>query len=602
MTSDAGQASRTAQGSPVKRPLFERAVTVYRAGNLVEAEQLCLQVVAARPDFFDAFYLLAEVQAGLGKIDAALATYERTLQMWPNAARVHLGRGVLLERQKRHHEALASCDRALALRPNFPAALFSRGNLLHALGRLGEALASYDRAIEIRPDFPLALYNRGRVLQDLNRQKLALASYDRALALRPNFPEALSNRGNVLQALGRWAEAVENYDRALDLQPDSADALSNRGSALLRLNRYDEALASFDRAIALRPQHSGALSNRGLVLRQLHRFDEALKSFADAQAALPSNAEAHFGEAEILLLRGDFARGWQKYEWRSRGQILRHAQRDFAQPKWSGQEEISGKTILLHAEQGLGDTIQFCRYAPLVAARGARVILEVQESLHELASGLGGVAEIVAAGSDLPDFDVQCPLLSLPLAFATNIETIPSTMPYLIASPQRVAHWNERLGKKHRPRIGLAWSGRPRPANRSVPLELLLPLLDCEATFVSLQKEVRAEDAALLSGRSEILHFGDALKDFSDTAAVIANLDLVISIDTSVAHLAGALGKPIWILLSFTPDWRWLLERNDCPWYPTARLFRQRDAGAWAKVITQVDDALRDFLNQHTLS
>jgi hypothetical protein len=175
-------------------------------------------------------------------------------------------------------------------------------------------------------------------------------------------------------------------------------------------------------------------------------------------------------------------------------------------------------------------------------------------------------------------------------------------MPYLIASPQRVAHWNERLGKKHRPRIGLAWSGRPRPANRSVPLELLLPLLDCEATFVSLQKEVRAEDAALLSGRSEILHFGDALKDFSDTAAVIANLDLVISIDTSVAHLAGALGKPIWILLSFTPDWRWLLERNDCPWYPTARLFRQRDAGAWAKVITQVDDALRDFLNQHTLS
>ena len=602
MTSDAAQVSRTAQGPPVERPVFDRALLAYRAGDLGEAELLCQQVVTARADLFDAFYLLAEVQAGLGKIDAALTTYERALEKWPNAARAHLGRGGLLEQLKRQHEALASYERALALRPNLAAALFSRGNVLHALGRVGEALASYDRAIELRPDFVLALYNRGRLLQDLNRQRQALASYDRALALRPNFAEALSNRGNVLQALGRRTEAVESYDRALELQPDFADALSNRGSALLRLNRYEEALASFDRAIALRPQYSGALSNRGLVLHQLHRFDEALTSFADAQAAQPSNAEAHFGEAEILLLCGDFARGWQKYEWRSRGQILRHAQRDFAQPKWSGAEEISGKTILLHAEQGLGDTIQFCRYAPLVAARGAHVILEVQESVRELASSLGGVAEVVAAGSDLPDFDVQCPLLSLPRAFATNIKTIPSTVPYLTASPQRVADWNERLGKKHRPRIGLAWSGRPRPANRSMLLDLLLPLLDCEATFVSLQKEVRAEDAAILSERSEILHFGDALKDFSDTAAVITNLDLVVSIDTSVAHLAGALGKPIWIVLSFTPDWRWLLERSDCPWYPTARLFRQSDAGAWGKVITQVNDALSSFLKQHTSS
>jgi tetratricopeptide (TPR) repeat protein len=590
------------QISPVDTPVFDRAVAAYRAGNLVEAEQLCQRVLGSRPDFFDAFYLLGEVQAGLGKINAALATYGRALEIWPNAARAHHGRGVLLEKLKRYEEALANYDRALSLRPNFPAALFSRGNLLQAQGQLAEALASYDRAIALRPDFVLAHYNRGRVLQDLNRQNRALASYDRALALRPNFPEALSNRGNVLQALGRWTEAVECYDRALALQPDFADALSNRGSVLLRLNRYDQALASFDRAIALRPQHSGALSNRGLVLRQLHRFDEALKSFADAQTARPSNAEAHFGEAEILLLRGDFARGWEKYEWRSRGQILQHEQRDFTQPKWSGREDISGKTILLHAEQGLGDTIQFCRYAPLVAERGARVILEVQESLQELAASLSGVTEVVAAGSNLPDFDVQCPLLSLPLAFATNIQTIPSTVPYLTASPQRVAHWNERLGKKHRPRIGLAWSGRPRPANRSVPLDLLLPLLDCEATFVSLQKEIRVADASILSERSEIPHFGDALKDFSDTAAVIANLDLVISIDTSVAHLAGALAKPIWILLSFTPDWRWLLERNDCPWYPSARLFRQSDAGAWDKVMTQVDDALRSFLNQHTSS
>ena len=596
MTTDTARGSRSEQNSPADTPVFDRAVAAYRAGGLAEAEQLCQQVVASRPDFFNAFYLLAEVQAGLGKINAALGTYERVLEIWPNAARAHFDRGVLLEKLKRYDEALAGYDRALALQPNFAAALFSRGNLLQALGRFAEALPSYDRAIELRPDFVLAFYNRGHVLQDLKRQKEALANYERALALRPNFPQALSNRGNVLQALGRWAEAVASYDRALELQPDFADALSNRGSALLRLNRYDEALASLDRAIALRPQYSGALSNRGLVLHQLHRFDEALTSFADAQAVLPSNAEAHFGEAEILLLRGEFARGWEKYEWRSRGQLLRHAQRDFAQPKWSGQEDISGKTILLHAEQGLGDTIQFCRYVPLVAERGARVILEVEESLKELVSSLAGTAEVVAKGSILPDFDVHCPLLSLPLAFATNIATIPSTVPYLTGS-QRVADWNERLGSKHRPRIGLAWSGRPRPANRSVPLDLLLPLfLDCDATFVSLQKEVRPEDASMLDERTEILHFGDALKDFSDTAAVIANLDLVISIDTSVAHLAGALGKPVWILLSFTPDWRWLLERVDCPWYPTARLFRQDGTRTWDNVIAQVRDELRRFL------
>jgi tetratricopeptide (TPR) repeat protein len=552
--------------SLAETPLLDRAVAACDGGQLAEAERLCQQIIAAKPDFFDALDLLAAVQTRLGKTDAALAAY----------------------------------DRALALRPDSAAALANRGNVLQHLRRYGEALASYDRALELRPDFADVHYNRGNLLQALNRYEEALASYDRALALRTDFARALSNRGNVLQKLQRFAEAVASYDRAVGVRPDFAEAFSNRGAALLELNRYDEALASYDRAIALQPHYSGALSNRGIVLHQLQRFDDALRSFADAQAASPHNAEAHFGEAEVRLLLGDFDRGWKQYEWRSQGEQMRHAKREFRQPPWLGQNEITGKTILLHAEQCFGDTIQFCRYVPLVAERGARVILEVQEPLTELMSSLAGATQVVAAGLALPDFDVQCPLLSLPLVFATRLETIPSAVPYLRASSPRVIDWDARLGpKKRRPRIGLAWSGRPthtNDRNRSVPLGALLSLLDNDATFVSLQKEMRPADATVLSDRSDLLHCGDALTDFSATAALIANLDLVISVDTCVAHLAGALAKPVWVLLPLTPDWRWLLDRLDSPWYPTARLFRQDGARAWESVIARVREALSDFI------
>jgi Glycosyltransferase family 9 (heptosyltransferase) len=244
----------------------------------------------------------------------------------------------------------------------------------------------------------------------------------------------------------------------------------------------------------------------------------------------------------------------------------------------------------------LGDTIQFCRYVPLVAARGARVILEVQRPLHEIMTNLAGATQVISKGDTLPDFDFHCPLLSLPLAFETRLETIPSTTAYLRAPDQTLNNWQARLGPKARPRIGLVWSGRPahkNDQNRSISLRSLLPLLDIEATFVSLQKDVRSDDAAVLKKRIDVLHSGDALKDFSDTAALILQLDLVISVDTSVAHLAGALGEPVWILLPYNPDWRWLLDRDDSPWYPSARLFRQQQIGNWAGVIDQVKNELR---------
>ena len=584
--------------SLAEAPVLDRAVSALEAGELVEAEQLCEQIVAATPDFFDAVYLLAVVQSKLGKKTAALASFARALSLQPGNAMAHFNRANTLDDLKRYDEALASYELAIHLRPDFAAAYFNRGNVLQALSRYDEALASYDRSLALRPEHAAAHSNRGNVLQMLKRYDEALASYDRALAVQADFALAHYNRGNVLQDLNRYDEALASYDRALAVRPDFAEALSNRGNVLQRLKRFVDAMASYDRALASRPDFAEAFSNRGAALQELKRHEEALASYERATEASPKYADAHYNQALCRLLLGDFDRGWEKYEWRWQVDQLRNSKRSFTQPLWLGQNEIAAKTILLYAEQGFGDTIQFCRYVPLVAARAARVILEVQRPLKELMSGLAGATHVVSRGEPLPHFDVQCPLLSLPLAFRTRLESIPATVPYLRAPPDDVTNWNTRLGPGSRPRIGLAWSGLPthkNDHNRSIPLSALLSLLEVDATFVSVQKDVRREDAATLQARSDLRYFGDALKNFSDTAALISNLDLVIAIDTSVAHLAAALAKPVWVLLPFAPDWRWLLDRDDSPWYPTARLFRQDDTHTWDGVIARVRAALRDF-------
>ncbi len=476
--------------------IFQRAVDAFRAGQLAETEQLCRQIVAVKPDHFDAAHVLAVAQAAQGKLD------------------------------------------------------------------------------------------------------LALASYDRALALRPDSFEALSNRGTCLERLGRFEEALASYERALSLRPDFVDALYNRGNVLRALGRHTEALASYDRALALRPAHADALNNRGQVLRELMRYDDALKSYDAAVAVAPQHVMAHCNAAALRLLMGDFRRGWADYEWRWKKASVVRFDRHFPQPLWRG-EAIASKTILIHSEQGLGDTIQFCRYVPQVAARGARVIFEVEPPLLGLMSAFSGVAQAVAKGSALPAFDVHCPLLSLPLAFGTTLATIPAETAYLRAPALQSIQWHARLAEKRRPLVGMVWAGNPRherDSERSIALDALLPLLDAEASFVSLQKDVRPDDAAVLRERGDILQASDELKDFSDTAGLVSALDLVISVDTSVAHLAAALGKPTWILLTHVPDFRWLLDRDDSPWYPTVRLFRQDATRRWDGVIARVRKVLNGFV------
>jgi tetratricopeptide (TPR) repeat protein len=374
--------------------------------------------------------------------------------------------------------------------------------------------------------------------------------------------------------------------------------LINRGNALCALKRFDEALLNINQALALEPRDPVALNNLAIALNEFKRFDEAFTCFEKAISIDPDLAIAHWNESLRWLTLGDFERGLVKYEWRWKLPKWNLRWRGSTIPSWLGNESIEGKRILLYNEQGFGDEIQFCRYVPLLAAQGAKVILEVEGSLTALMSGLAGVSQCIAKGDKLPEFDLHCSVNSLPLAFKTRLETIPSTTPYL-PIPAQASDWEARLGRKDRPRIGLVWSGNPGSGNdriRSINLRALLPLLDVNATFISLQKDVRPDDEAILSERKDVVDLGPSLKNFADTAAVISQLDLVISVDTSVAHLAGALGKPVWILLPFIPDWRWLLDREDSPWYPTARLFRQDESRAWPSVIERAREALGEFV------
>ena len=610
-----------------------QALELHQQGRLFEAEQHYSAILAANPGQADALHYLGLIRFANGRFVEALQSIAAAMRTRAPTADIFLNHGIVLNALKRHAEALESFDRAieldskfpaahnnravvlttvgrneealesyqkaLAITPNDPGLLFNRANILKDLGRFESALASYNRAIVLRPGYPEAFCNRGVVLHELKRYDEALASYDRALALRPDIAEAHSNRGNVLRELKRYDEALASYDRALALRPDYAEAHSNRGATLHELKRYHEALACHDLALALQPDYADALSNRGAALSELKRINEALADYDRAIALKPDFPEPHWNTASLRLLTGDFGRGWAEYEWRWKKESMARFMRNFSQPLWLGGDDIAGKTILLHSEQGFGDTIQFCRYVPLAAARGARVILEVERPLQRLMATLAGAAQVVTKASHLPDFDLQCPLLSLPLAFQTELGTIPWSGPYLRPQSPELAAWNVRLGEKRRPRIGLAWSGKPaheRDALRSISLSALLPLLDVDATFVSLQKDVRPADAAVLDQRSDVLHFGSALNDFSDTAALISKLDLVISVDTSIVHLAGALGSPVWVLLPYIPDWRWLLDRDSTPWYPSARLFRQDDTRKWDSVISRVCEDAHKFV------
>lgn len=498
--------------------------------------------------------------------------------------------------------AIELFDGAIRLEPANAAAHCNRGTVLLELNELQAALASYDRAVNLKADYAVAHANRGNVLRKLQRWDEALASYDRATAINPSHAEVHCNRGNVLKELNQLDAALCSYNEAIRLNPQLAEAYSNRGTVQRMLEMFDAALASYDRAIAINPRFAEAHCNRGLLLHDMGRYPAALESFGQAIAIRPDFAEARTNRSMTLLALGDYANGWREYEWRWRTELYSRERRDFARPLWLGKESLAGRTILLHGEQGFGDTLQFSRYSPLLAKLGATVILEVPGPLKSLLASMDGVTRCIDPKDAPPEFDYHCPLMSLPLAFSSTLSTLPAQIPYLRASPEKTLRWQEKLGPRRKPRIGLVWSGGFRPQQphlwhvnrrRNIPLAQLAVLLRQDMEFFSLQKGELAESelaeyAAKNTHGPQLVSMVDALLDFSDTAALVANLDLVVTVDTAMAHLAAALGKPVWILNRFDACWRWLMDRSDSPWYPTAKLYRQHRAGDWQGVLRQV--------------
>ncbi len=493
---------------------------------------------------------------------------------------------------RRHVECEAALRRALVINPSNDSALHVLALTRYALGDKTEAIELMHKALALAPSSAVYLRDLGMMLCSAGRFEEALAACRRALEISPADAVIHNGIGGVLTALGRPAEAIPAFRCAVELKPEYAEAYSNLGHALHAVGHPAQAEAACRRAIALAPAMPAAHVNLGLALQDAGRLDEALASFRQAGALDPGYAMAMVCEGALLLLRGELDAGWEKYEARWHTGDL--PPRDFTQPQWHG-EPLAGKTILLNAEQGFGDSIQFLRYVPLVVARGGTVILEIQKPLVPLAARIAGI-EVVASGEPLPSFDVHCPILSLPLAFKTTLETIPSQASYLSPPPERIVHWRTRVAGARGLKVGLAWAGNPKQRNdrnRSIPIEHLKPLLGADGVrFFSLQVGPRSVELAAIKSEA-IVDVSEELTDFGETAAAIANLDLVIAADSAVAHLAGAHGKSVWTILSSSADWRWLLDRDDSPWYGSMRLSRQRTLTVWEDVMARVAADLR---------
>ena len=608
-------------------------VVASQQGRFERAVELIGAAIAIDPSHASAHVNLANALMGLGRDVEAEAAYTRALALVPDLPEALFGLGNALRRRDAV-AAAAAYERAIVARPDFVEALANLAELRVGQGRHAAALDLWVKASKLRPaevnlylgaarslaalgradeaaaifravaDTPLAtaeqLFDSGNALARLRRFDAAVHLFRAVLARETGAPAAVNNLANMLRELGRLDEAEQVYGEALRLDPDNVAIICNRALLLFDLGRAAEAEAECCRALAKGPS-AIAEHNLGLVLYLGGQIEAALGHFQAAARLAPDVPETRFNEGVALLHLGRLAEGWPRYEARwARGRAM-ETMRDLGRPQWRGGN-IAGKTILVHAEQGFGDTLHFARYVPLLAARGARVVFEVQPPLVRLMAGVAGVAQIVPRGQALPDFDLHSPTMSLPLAFSTSLDSIPAHVPYIHPPADAVAQWDAALAGHALPRVGLVWAGDARhydiecamtDRRRSLPLAAFAPVLDVAGVeFFSLQIGPAAAQAREVP---RLIDLTGPIRDFADTAGLIAHLDLVISVDTAVVHLTGALGKPVWVLSRFDNCWRWMREREDSPWYPTLRLFRQTAPGAWEPVIGHVRDALADW-------
>jgi len=574
---------------------FQLAVQYHQAGRLAEAETLYRQILARSPNQPDALHLLGVLAGQVGRSDAAVDLISRAIAINPASAEYHCNLGEIHRRCKRFDEAVACARQAIKIRPNYVTAHVNLGVALTDQHKADQAIEAFRRAIELGGNYPELFLNLGNALKQKNQLDGAIAAYHTAIALKPDHAEAHSNLAVALRDKGKLDEALDSIRRAIAIEPKYVEAHYNLGGILHEKGDLDGAIVAYQRAIALNPNHVLAHNNLGSVLMLKRQPHHAAVEFERAIQLDPALADAHFNRALALLLLGDFARGLPEYEWRGRVKpqfmFMRHG---CPRPQWDGRP-LDGQRIFLHAEQGFGDTLQFCRYAPLVAQRGGRIIFGCQPQLARLLQNLPGVEQIVTAPPDPVHFEFHCPLLSLPLIFRTEVASIPANIPYVSPNVALVEQWKSRIKSGEQRKIGLALAGSSANEHdqmRSMRLSQFAPLAQIPGVqFYSLQKDKASGETS--PPPMSLVDFTEDFNDFADTAALIANLDLVITVDTAVAHLAGAMGKPVWVLLPYLPVWQWLLDRADSPWYPTATLFRQNTAGDWETVVDRVAEELR---------
>jgi tetratricopeptide (TPR) repeat protein len=569
-----------------------------RLGNNERAVKCIAQALAIEPDSAELHCDLAKVLAAQKKHAESIVALNRAIALKPDFAEAHFCLGTVLMADGDDDGAIRAYTDAIAINPNYAEALNSLGVVLKNRGAVADAAGCFAKAIAARPDYPLPLNNLGLMSFSAGQIDAAENLYRRALALKADYPDALNNLGMVLYKKGLLDESADLYRKALALRPDNPNALSNLGLVLHQQGAFAESLALYRKALAANPHHPESLNNLGNALAALGRLPEAIAAYEKALTIKVDHPEYQNNRAMALLAAGRFDEGWPAYEWRWQTSQFATTQARTAKPLWRG-EPAEGRVLLIRAEQGFGDTLQFCRYASMAAARGLRVVLEVQPELVRLLGSLKGVSRVIGRGEPLPEPDYHCPMMSLPAAFKTRLDSVPAEVPYLAVDAELIGFWRDRMPPTGdgRLNVGLAWAGKPRVQSpdliavdrrRSLAPPMLHPLRAIAGVrFFSLQKDRPAPLPEF--GMIDLMN---ECRDFADTAALVANLDLIISVDTAVVHLAGALGKPVWMLNRFDSCWRWLRDRDTSPWYPTLRIFRQPKPGDWQSVVLQVREEL----------
>lgn len=592
MTGQPEEASLKESNSPDE--LFRQGNSLMAQNRHEEAAKCYLRLLALRPLCYEAHLNLGNTFFSRGRLQEALSHYRQAAKIFPACVEAYFNAGNTLCREENFDGAIKEYDEAIRLKPDYIAAHLGRAAAFNLAGKKREAADAYARALELEPENAVALAQRGSLLLELADFKEAERCFKRFINLNPNAPEALLRLGSAYQSQKKTKEAITALKQALILKPDFLPALNHLGNLLLHVDKVDAAISSFKRVLQIEPDHYEALNNIGNAYFAKRDPDVGVEFFNRAVELHESEAMAHWNRSLLDLLRGDYKRGWEGFEWRlkSKDRPLRNPDK----PEWDGSDP-AGKTILVYLEQGFGDCMQCVRYAPMLAARGAKVLLEYRDSLKRLFECLESSSiKLVHERDRTLDYDCQVAVMSLPHLFGTTLESVPNEVPYL--RPPKTPNPRLILPASARPRVGFVWKGNPCQGGdrvRSGKLKYLLPLLNIpEIEFVCLQQMLTDEERSLLKQLEHVLSFPEPFADFGDTATVMEQLDLVIAVDTGVAHLAGSLGKPLWVALSQNSSWQWLLDREDSPWYPTARLFRQETLHDWPGVYAQIARALKE--------